>query len=133
MNLEKTLVIIKPDAVEKLVVGEIINIFEKKFKVKKLKLLQLDKKKAETFYKEHKEKKFFSDLVEYMCGGDVVVLTLEGKDVIKIIREMIGSTNPENAAKGTIRRLYGTNLEKNAIHASDSLKAAIREIDFFFN
>ena len=133
MNNEKTLVIIKPDAVKKNFSGKILSMFEEKgIKISGMKMLNLTPQQAEEFYQEHKERSFFSEIVNFMTSGPIVVLCLSGQEVVKKNRELIGSTDPEKANPGTIRNKYGENIEKNAIHGSDSLKSAEREISFFF-
>jgi nucleoside-diphosphate kinase len=130
---ERTLSIIKPDAVRNKHVGSIVKIFEENgMEIIGMKLLRLKKEEAIYFYKEHKNRKFFSDLVEYMCSGPVVVMCLEGENIIERNRKLMGSTNPIDAEEGTIRRIYGTNIEENAIHGSDGKKTAENEVKFFF-
>ena len=135
-NLETkthTLVIIKPDAVEGNHVGEIIARFEKgKLKVSAIKMTELKKSQAMKFYKEHKEKPFYIELVDYMISGPIVAIVLEGVNAVVKNREIIGATNPRLAKYGTIRRDFGTSVQNNAVHGSDSLEAAKREISFFF-
>ena len=131
--MEKTLSIIKPDAVERNLIGQIVNIFEKNsLIIHSIKKIQLSKKIAEEFYFVHKERPFFSDLCTYMSSGPVVVIVLEGDNAVLKNREIMGATNPKDAAKGTIRNLYGISLDKNSVHGSDSKENAKIEIDFFF-
>jgi nucleoside-diphosphate kinase len=131
--MEKTLSIIKPDAVERNLIGQIVNIFEKNsLIIHSIKKIQLSKKMAEEFYFVHKERPFFSDLCTYMSSGPVVVIVLEGDNAVLKNREIMGATNPKDAAKGTIRNLYGISLDKNSVHGSDSKENAKIEIDFFF-
>jgi len=131
--MEKTLSIIKPDAVERNLIGQIISIFEKNFlKIYSIKKLHLTKKMAESFYFVHKERPFFNDLCTYMSSSPVVVMVLEGKDAVLKNREIMGATNPKDAIKGTIRNLYGISLDQNSVHGSDSQENAKIEIDFFF-
>ena len=131
--MEKTLSIIKPDAVERNLIGQIVNIFEKNsLIIHSIKKIQLSKKMAEEFYFVHKERPFFSDLCTYMSSGPVVVMVLEGDNAVLKNREIMGATNPKDAAKGTIRNLYGISLDKNSVHGSDSKENAKIEIDFFF-
>jgi len=131
--MEKTLSIIKPDAVERNLIGQIVNIFEKNsLIIHSIKKIQLSKKMAEEFYFVHKERPFFSDLCTYMSSGPVVVIVLEGDNAVLKNREIMGATNPKDAAKGTIRNLYGISLDKNSVHGSDSKENAKKEIDFFF-
>jgi nucleoside-diphosphate kinase len=131
--MEKTLSIIKPDAVERNLVGQIVSIFEKNsLIVHSIKKIVLSKKMAEDFYFVHKKKSFFNDLCTYMSSGPVVVMILEGNDAVAKNREIMGATNPKDAAKETIRNLYGISLDKNTVHGSDSKENAKIEIDFFF-
>ena len=131
--MEKTLSIIKPDAVERNLIGQIISIFEKNFlKIHSIKKLHLTKKMAESFYFVHKERPFFNDLCTYMSSSPVIVMVLEGKDAVLKNREIMGATNPKDAIKGTIRNLYGISLDQNSVHGSDSQENAKIEIDFFF-
>ena len=131
--MEKTLSIIKPDAVERNLVGQIVSIFEKNsLTIHSIKKIVLSKKMAEDFYFVHKKKPFFNDLCTYMSSGPVVVMVLEGNDAVAKNREIMGATNPKDAAKGTIRNLYGISLDKNTVHGSDSKENAKIEIDFFF-
>jgi len=131
--MEKTLSIIKPDAVERNLIGQIVSIFEKNsLKIYSIKKITLSKKMAEDFYFVHKARPFFNDLCTYMCSGPVVVMVLEGDNAVVKNREIMGATNPKDAAKGTIRNLYGISLDKNSVHGSDSKENAKIEIDFFF-
>ena len=131
--MEKTLSIIKPDAIERNLVGQIVSIFEKNsLTIHSIKKIVLSKKKAEDFYFVHKKKPFFNDLCTYMSSGPVVVMILEGNDAVAKNREIMGATNPKDAAKETIRNLYGISLDKNTVHGSDSKENAKIEIDFFF-
>jgi nucleoside-diphosphate kinase len=131
--MEKTLSIIKPDAVERNLIGQIVSIFEKNsLKINSIKKIMLSKKMAEDFYFVHKARPFFNDLCTYMCSGPVVVMVLEGDNAVVKNREIMGATNPKDAAKGTIRNLYGISLDKNSVHGSDSKENAKIEIDFFF-
>ena len=131
--MENTLSIIKPDAVERNLIGQIVSIFEKNsLKIHSIKKINLSKKMAEEFYFVHKERPFFNDLCTYMSSGPVVVMVLEGDNAVLKNREIMGATNPKDAAKGTIRNLYGISLDKNSVHGSDSKENAKIEIDFFF-
>jgi nucleoside-diphosphate kinase len=131
--MEKTLSIIKPDAVERNLIGQIVSIFEKNsLTIHSIKKITLSKKMAEDFYFVHKARPFFNDLCTYMCSGPVVVMVLEGDNAVIKNREIMGATNPKDASKGTIRNLYGISLDKNSVHGSDSKENAKKEIDFFF-
>ena len=131
--MEKTLSIIKPDAVERNLIGQIVSIFEKNsLNIHSIKKITLSKKMAEDFYFVHKERPFFNDLCTYMCSGPVVVMVLEGDNAVVKNREIMGATNPKDAVKGTIRNLYGISLDKNSVHGSDSKENAKIEINFFF-
>ena len=133
MSVERTLSIIKPDAVAKNVIGEIVSRFEKAgLKVVAMQMKQLSKEDAEGFYAEHKERPFFADLVAFMTSGPVVVEVLEGENAILLNRELMGATNPKEAAEGTIRRDFATSIDANAVHGSDSATSAAREIEYFF-
>jgi nucleoside diphosphate kinase (EC 2.7.4.6) len=133
MAVERTLSIIKPDAVAKNVIGEIISRFEKAgLKIVAMQMKQLSKQDAEGFYAEHKERPFFADLVAFMTSGPVVVMVLEGESAIALNRELMGATNPKEAAEGTIRRDFAESIDANAVHGSDSPASAAREIAFFF-
>ena len=131
--MERTLSIIKPDAVERNLIGQIVSIFEKNsLIIHSIKKIKLSKEMAEDFYFVHKERPFFNDLCTYMSSGSVVVMVLEGDNAVLKNREIMGATNPKDAAKGTIRNLYGISLDKNSVHGSDSKENAKIEIDFFF-
>ncbi len=132
-NLEQTLSIIKPDAVERSLDTEIKDIFKKKgFKIIKEKKIQLEKNEAEKFYKVHQTKPFYNDLCAYLSSGPIVVMVLEKDGAILANRELMGATNPKDAEEGTIRKRYGISIDKNSVHGSDSLENAKIEIDFFF-
>ena len=132
--VEKTLSIIKPDAVERNLIGTMIARFEKEgFKVLAMRFHRLTKEEAKDFYIEHKEKPFYPSLVEYMTSGPVVLMVLEREDAIAKNREVMGATNPKNAAPGTLRAHYAFSMEKNSVHGSDSPSSAAREIEFFFS
>ena len=134
MTVERTLSIIKPDAVAKNVSGEIIARFEQAgLKIAALKLQQLTKEQAEGFYAEHKERPFFGALVEFMTSGPVVVQVLEGEGAIVKNRELMGATNPQEAEAGTIRADFAQSIDANAVHGSDSPESAVREISYFFD
>ncbi len=133
MAVEKTLAIIKPDAVEKGVIGEISKrIEEANLKIVAIRMMHMNSAKAEGFYAVHKGKPFFGNLISFMTSGPVVVMALEGEDAIKRWRDTAGVTNPEQAAEGTIRRDFGTNIERNAVHGSDAPETAKFEIAYFF-
>ena len=133
MAIERTLSIIKPDAVAKNVIGEIIARFEKAgLKVVGAKLLQLSEEKAGGFYAEHKERPFFKDLVSFMTSGPVMVQVLEGENAVVAHRDIMGATNPQEAAAGTIRADFAATIDENAVHGSDSSESAAREIGYFF-
>jgi len=133
MALERTFSIIKPDAVAKNVIGKIVSRFETNgLKIVEMQLKQLSKAEAEGFYAEHKERPFFGDLVEFMTSGPVVVQVLEGENAIALNRELMGATNPQEAAEGTIRRDFAQSIDANAVHGSDSPASAEREIAYFF-
>ena len=132
--MEKTLSIIKPDAVAKNVLGKILDRFESTgLKIIAIKMLHLDKDMAEGFYAEHKGKPFFDKLINFMTSGPVVVQVLSGENAIKTNRELMGNTNPEEAAQGTIRSDFAESIDANAVHGSDSSESAEREISYFFN
>ena len=132
-NLEKTLSIIKPDAVERNLDNEIKEIFKSKgFLIKKEKKIQIEKSEAEKFYKVHETKAFFDDLCTYLSSGPIVAMVLEKENAVLDNRELMGATNPKDAAEGTIRKKYGISIDKNSVHGSDSVENAKIEIDFFF-
>ena len=132
--IEHTLSIIKPDAVSKNVVGEIYDRFEKAgLKIVAAKMLQLNGESAGGFYAEHKGKGFYDDLIEFMTSGPVMVQVLEGENAIGLNRELMGATNPSEAAPGTIRADFANSIDANAVHGSDSAASATREISYFFN
>ena len=132
-NIEKTLSIIKPDAIERNLEDEIKKEFiNKGFKIVKEKKIQLAKSDAEQFYKVHETKPFYKDLCEYLSSGPVVVMILEKDNAIAANRELMGATDPKKANEGTIRKKYGISIDKNSVHGSDSIENAKIEIDFFF-
>lgn len=134
MSVERTLSIIKPDAVAKNVIGEIYSRFEKNgLQIIAAKMQHLSQEQAEGFYAEHRERGFFADLVAFMTSGPVVVQVLEGEGAILKNRELMGATNPKEADKGTIRADFADSIDANAVHGSDSAKSAEREIAYFFN
>ena len=133
MAIEHTFSIIKPNAVEDNNIGNVIAHFEREgLKVAAGKLTKLSKEKAEGFYIEHKERPFFGSLVSFMTSGPVMLMVLEGEDAVNKNRKIMGSTNPADAATGTIRKLYAKSIEANAVHGSDSMASAQREINYFF-
>jgi nucleoside-diphosphate kinase len=133
MAIERTLTIIKPDAVAAGHIGDIIKIFEANdFRIVAARLVNLTKKEAEGFYAVHRGKPFFESLTTFMSSGRALVMVLEGDQVISRLREAMGATNPANAAPGTIRKLYATNIERNAVHGSDAAETAASEIGYFF-
>ena len=133
MAMERTLGIIKPDAVKKGVIGEIINKIEgSELKVVGMKMMQMTKARAEGFYGVHRGKGFFDELTTFMSSGPVVVMALEGENAIVNWRNVMGATNPEAAAEGTLRRDFGTDIGSNAVHGSDSPENAKTEIAYFF-
>ena len=132
MAIERTLSIIKPDAVGGNHIGEIYSRFEKAgLKIVAAKMLHLDDEKAGGFYAEHKERPFYGDLVKFMTSGPVVVSVLEGENAVLAHRDIMGATNPKDAAEGTIRRDFATSIDENAVHGSDSTTSATREIAYF--
>ena len=134
MAVQRTFAIIKPDAVAKNVIGEITTRFEKAgLRVVASKMVQLSEREAGGFYAEHKERPFYGDLVSFMTSGPVIVQVLEGEDAIAKNRELMGATNPKEAAAGTIRADFAESIDENAVHGSDSEAAAAREIAFFFS
>jgi nucleoside-diphosphate kinase len=131
--IERTLSIIKPEAVQRGLIGEILRRFEaNKLKIVAARLVSLSREQAEAFYAVHRERPFYSSLTQYMGSGPVLVSVLEGEDAIKKNREIMGATDPAKAAPGTIRRDWGTDLERNAVHGSDGQDTAAWEIAFFF-
>ncbi|MCG8400262.1 MAG: nucleoside-diphosphate kinase [Firmicutes bacterium] len=131
--MDRTYVMIKPDGVQRNLVGEIIARFEKRgVKIAALKMLRISRALAEEHYGEHKGKPFFGPLVDFITSGPVVAMVLEGKDVVSTIRDMMGATNPLKAAPGTIRGCFGMDVGRNVVHGSDSPESAAREINLFF-
>jgi len=132
-NLEQTLSIIKPDAVERNLEVEIKEMFKNKgFQILKEKKIQIEKSEAEKFYKVHETKPFYSDLCDYLSSGPIVVMVLQKENAVKGNRELMGATNPKDAEEGTIRKKYGISIDKNSVHGSDSIENAKIEIEFFF-
>lgn len=133
MAIEQTISIIKPDAVAKNVIGQIYSRFENAgLKIVAAKMLHLSQEQAEGFYAVHKERPFFGDLVAFMTSGPIMVQVLEGEDAVAKNRELMGATNPKEAAAGTIRADFASTIDENAVHGSDSLENAKIEIDYFF-
>jgi nucleoside-diphosphate kinase len=131
--MERTYLMVKPDGVQRNLVGEIVSRFEKKgFQMVAAKLVTITKERAETHYAEHKERPFFGELVEFITSGPVFAMVWEGENVISIARQMMGATNPADSALGTIRGDYAVKLSMNVIHGSDSPESATREIGIFF-
>jgi nucleoside-diphosphate kinase len=131
---ERTLAIIKPDAVKKRVIGRIIQRIEDEgFNILGLKMVKLSQEEAKKFYAVHKDKPFYDSLTEFMSSGPIVVILLEGEQAVKHWREVMGATNPAEARPGTLRREFGFSIERNAVHGSDSPQTAEAEIKFFFN
>ena len=132
-NLEKTLSIIKPDAVERNLDNEIKEIFKNKgFSIAKEKKIQIEKSEAEKFYKVHETKPFYNDLCSYLSSGPIVVMVLEKENAVLENRKLMGATDPIKAEEGTLRKKYGISIDKNSVHGSDSPDNAKKEIDFFF-
>ena len=132
-NIEQTLSIIKPDAVERNLEGEIKEMFKKEsFQILKEKKIQIEKSEAEKFYKVHETKPFYNDLCNYLSSGPIVVMVLKKENAVKENRELMGATDPKDAKNGTIRKKYGISIDKNSVHGSDSVDNAQIEIDFFF-
>jgi nucleoside-diphosphate kinase len=133
MSVERTLSIIKPDAVAKNVIGEIYSRFEKGgLRIVAARMLHLSREQAEGFYAVHKERPFFKDLVDFMVSGPVMVQVLEGENAIARNREIMGATNPKEAAPGSIRADFASSIDENAVHGSDAAETARKEIEFFF-
>ena len=132
-NVEQTLSIIKPDAVERNLVEEIKNIFIKNnLNIKNSKKIHITKDEAAEFYKVHQSKPFYNDLCAYLSSGPIVVMILEGENAVLANRKLMGATNPKEAEENTIRKLYGISIDKNSVHGSDSIENAKKEINFFF-
>lgn len=133
-KIERTLLLIKPDGVKRGLIGEIIRRIEQKgLKITALKMVSVDEQTARRLYAEHVHKQFFSSLVDYIMSGPIVATVLEGKNVISVVRTMVGATDPSKASKGTIRGDFASSLTQNTVHASDSLESAKREISIFFD
>ena len=133
-NIEQTLSIIKPDAVERDLIHKIKDIFIKNnLKIKESKKIHITKDEAAEFYKVHQSKPFYNDLCSYLSSGPIFVMILEGKNAIAANRKLMGATNPKDAEENTIRKLFGISIDKNSVHGSDSVDNAKKEIEFFFN
>ncbi|MGC8609903.1 MAG: nucleoside-diphosphate kinase [Thermoplasmata archaeon] len=131
--INRTLIILKPDAIQRNLVGEIISRIEKKgLKITAMKMVLLSRERAEKLYEIHRDKKFFNDLVNYITSGPVIAMIVEGNDVINVVRKLMGKTNGAEAEPGTIRGDYSTSIEKNLIHGSDSEESFKREMPVFF-
>ena len=133
MNLERTLFIVKPDAVQRNLIGRILaHVEERGFRIVEARLAQLTREECQLFYGEHQNKPFFNDLVQYMTSGPVLLTCLEREGAVDTLREVIGATDPAQAEPGTIRKLYGESKGRNTVHASDSRASAEREVKMFF-
>lgn len=133
-ELQKTFSIIKPDAVASGKAGKILALLEENgFRIVALRMTKLSQSQAEGFYAVHRERPFYGSLVKFMTEGPVIVMALERADAVKKLREVMGATNPANAAEGTVRKLYAESIERNAIHGSDAPETAAEELKFFFN
>ena len=132
--MEQTLSLIKPDAVERNLIGKIVTIFEENdLVIKNIKKIHVDIKFAQKFYEMHSSRPFFNDLCNYISSGPLVAIILEGENAIQKNRDLMGATNPSEAKEGTIRKLFAISIDKNSVHGSDSVESAIREIDLFFS
>ncbi len=132
--MERTLSIVKPDGVAKGVIGEVIRRFEKAgLKIAAMKMIHMSKKEAEGFYAVHRGKKFYDSVTDFMSSGPCVVMILEGPQAISKNRELMGATNPQDAAPGTLRKEFATNIERNVVHGSDAPETAAFEMGYFFN
>ena len=131
--MEKTLTIIKPDAVERNLENKIISFFlEKNLKIPKKKKIKISKEEASEFYKVHQTKPFYDSLCEYLSSAPIIVMILEGENAVSKNRQLMGATDPLKAEEGTLRKMYGISIDKNSVHGSDSIENAKTEIDFFF-
>ena len=132
-DMEQTLSIIKPDAVERNLIEDIKSMFTKNnLKIKEDKKIHITKDEAAEFYKIHQSKPFYNDLCSYLSSGPIIVMILEGKNAVLLNRQLMGATNPKDAEEGTIRKKYGISIDKNSVHGSDSIENAKTEIEFFF-
>ncbi|RLI80514.1 nucleoside-diphosphate kinase [Archaeoglobales archaeon] len=133
MDIERTFVMVKPDGVQRGLIGEIISRLERKgLKIVAMKMMKIEESLAKEHYTEHKERPFFGDLISYITSGPVVAMVIEGKEAVSVVRTLVGQTNPREALPGTIRGDYGIDVGRNVIHASDSTQSADREINLFF-
>jgi nucleoside-diphosphate kinase len=131
--IERTLFIVKPNAVESHIIGKILAYVEERgFRIVEARFTRLQREEAQTFYAEHSSRPFFGELVEYMTSGPVMLTCLEREDAVKYLREVVGATDPQAAATGTIRALYGKSKQENSVHASDSVASSEREVKLFF-
>ena len=132
--MERSLSIIKPDGVKRGLIGEVVRMLEQNnLDIVAMKMLHMTKQQAEGFYAVHRERPFFQDLTDFMSSGPAVVMVLEGENVIARYRELMGATNYKEAAEGTIRKAFATDIEKNVVHGSDAPETALWEISYFFN
>ncbi len=133
MAEEETLVIVKPDAVRRGLVGEILSRLQRKtLRLAEMRLMRVDRDLAERLYAEHRDKSFFAELVEFITSGDVVVARVAGESAVPVVRQLMGATDPAQAAPGTIRGVFGLEITQNLVHGSDSSESAKRELDLFF-
>ncbi|MFZ4772998.1 MAG: nucleoside-diphosphate kinase, partial [Chlamydiia bacterium] len=135
METEMALAIIKPDAVRSHHAGAILSMYENHptFKIRGMKLVHMDRKTAEGFYEVHKERPFFNELVSFMISGPCIVMAIEGKHAVSAHRDFIGATNPQHAAEGTVRKKFGSSIQDNAVHGSDSAENGLKEVNYFFD
>ncbi len=133
MSIERTLFIIKPDAVSRNLIGRILaHVEERGFRIAEARLARIARDEAAEFYEEHEDKPFFADLLQYMTSGPVMLCCLEGEGAVATLREVVGATDPAAAAPGTVRKVFGQSKQMNSVHASDSLESAQRELRLFF-
>ena len=131
--MERTFVMVKPDGVKRGLIGEVIKRIERKgLKIVAMKMIEISRDLAERHYAEHREKPFFNNLIDYITSGPVVAMVVEGKEAVKVVRNLVGATNPVEASPGTIRGDFAMDIGRNVVHASDSLESAEREISLFF-
>jgi nucleoside-diphosphate kinase len=132
--MEQTFLMVKPDGVSRGLMGEVISRIENKgLRISAMKMMDLDEEQAEKHYQEHADKAFFNDLISFITSGPVLTMIVEGEEAIKVVRSMVGSTDPKEASQGTIRGNFATEIGSNIVHASDSSKSAKREIELFFS